>query len=231
MKRAFLVLITLMFLTACTPVSEDIKQLQSVEVREYEGERLDSVGSFRDNSIIGVQYVNISDYKLEITGLVENPLSLTYDEVLKQDKYSKVVTLNCVEGWSRTILWEGILFKDLVAAANVKPEANTVIFYAYDGYSTSHPLDYLIDNNIMIAYKQNDVYLIDNNIMIAYKQNNVTIPPENGFPFQLVAEDKYGIKWIKWITKIELSDDENYRGYWESRGYSQESDIGGSVYD
>jgi len=49
--------------------------------------------------------------------------------------------------------------------------------------------------------------------------NNVTIPPERGFPFELVAESQYGYKWIKWITKIEVSDNANYLGYWESRGY------------
>jgi len=60
---------------------------------------------------------------------------------------------------------------------------------------------------------------------MAYKMNDLTLPPERGFPFQLVAEKKWGYKWIKWITKIELSDDEEYRGYWESRGYSNEADL------
>ena len=55
--------------------------------------------------------------------------------------------------------------------------------------------------------------------------NGVTIPPERGFPFELVAESKLGYKWIKWITEIELSDDENYRGFWESRGYSDSANL------
>ena len=54
--------------------------------------------------------------------------------------------------------------------------------------------------------------------------NNVTIPPEYGFPFQLVAESKWGYKWIKWVTKIEVSNDTNYTGYWESRGYTNGGD-------
>ena len=68
-------------------------------------------------------------------------------------------------------------------------------------------------------------YIIDNNIMMAYKMNNVTLPPERGFPFQLVAESKWGYKWIKWITAIELSDNEEYRGFWERRGYSNSADL------
>jgi DMSO/TMAO reductase YedYZ molybdopterin-dependent catalytic subunit len=185
-------------------------EYQYVEVREYEGKDLSSISDFRENSIKGPQYVDAENYTLAVTGLVNNELQYTYDEVLDSfPSFKKVVTLNCVEGWKVTILWEGIPVKDLIADAQVKPEATVVIFYAYDGYSTSLPLSYIIDNNIMIAYKM----------------NNVTLPPERGFPFQLVAESKWGYKWIKWITAIELSNDENYRGYWESRGWSNDADV------
>jgi DMSO/TMAO reductase YedYZ molybdopterin-dependent catalytic subunit len=60
---------------------------------------------------------------------------------------------------------------------------------------------------------------------MAYKMNGLVLPPERGFPFQLVAESKWGYKWIKWITRIEVSGDEGYRGYWESRGYSDDADL------
>ncbi len=185
-------------------------EFEYVEIREYEGQDLSSINSFRENSIKGPQYLDNETYRLTITGLVNNELEYTYDDVLSNyPSFKKVVTLRCVEGWSVTILWEGIQLKDLIADAEVNPEATTVIFYAYDGYSTSLPLDYIIDNNIMMAYKM----------------NNVTLPPERGFPFQLVAESKWGYKWIKWITAIELSDNEDYRGYWESRGYPNDADL------
>lgn len=213
MNKIIFTFVLILFLAGCIPQSENLKELSAVEVREYEGERLDSVASFRDNSIKGVQFVDIKNYTLDIIGLVKNEKSLTYDAVLENQKYSKVVTLHCVEGWSRKILWEGVLIKDLIDIASADSEANTVIFHAYDGYTSSLPLDYIINNEIILAYKQ----------------NNVTLPPENGFPFQVVAEDKYGIKWVKWVTKIELSDDENYRGFWEARGYNNKADVGGSV--
>jgi DMSO/TMAO reductase YedYZ molybdopterin-dependent catalytic subunit len=60
---------------------------------------------------------------------------------------------------------------------------------------------------------------------MAYKMNGVVLPSQRGFPFQLVAESKWGYKWIKWITKIEVSDDEGYKGFWESRGYSNDADL------
>jgi DMSO/TMAO reductase YedYZ molybdopterin-dependent catalytic subunit len=184
-------------------------ELEPVEVSEYNGVKLGEIDDFRDNSILGPQYIDKETYRLEIGGLVDNAQELTYAEVLNHDMYSKIVTLNCVEGWSVRILWEGVLLKDVLADAMIKDQANTVILYAHDGYSTSLPLDYIIDNNIMLAYKM----------------NNVTIPPERGFPFQLVAEQKWGYKWIKWITRIELSDDPEYEGFWEQRGWDNDADL------
>lgn len=178
--------------------------LDSVEIREYQGEKLSSVNDFRENSIKGTQYVNISNYTLEVTGLVGNPKNFTYDEVKSFQNYQKVVKLDCVEGWSVNILWQGVLVKDILNEVQPSPQANTIIFHAVDGYSTSFPLEYIEKNQIMMAYKM----------------NNATLPPERGFPFQLVAESKWGYKWIKWINRIELSDNPNYQGYWESRGYS-----------
>jgi len=185
-------------------------ELEPVEVTEYEGQNLSSVRAFRENSIKGPQYVNKSTYRLMITGLVSQEQSYEYDEILETFlSYKKVVTLFCVEGWHVTILWEGVLVSDLLNDAQPTDEANTVIFHASDGYTTSLPLDYIGEKNIMLAHSM----------------NNVTLPPERGFPFQLVAESKWGYKWIKWVTEIELSADENYEGYWERRGYANNADI------
>ena len=186
------------------------EELEPVEIREYEGEKLSSTDAFRENSIKGPQYIDIQDYQLKITGLVENPRNYIYDGVIDSYKhYKKVVTLNCVEGWSVNILWEGILVRELIAESKPLPDTKVVIFHAYDGYTTSFPLDYIMNNDIIMAYKMNEINL----------------PPERGYPFQLVAESKWGYKWIKWVTEIELSDDVNYRGYWESRGYSNTGDL------
>jgi DMSO/TMAO reductase YedYZ molybdopterin-dependent catalytic subunit len=198
------------------PDTGEIEELEGVEVREYEGQDLSSINDFRENSIKGPQYVDIENYQLEIAGLVQKPASYAYDEVINDyDNYQKVVRLNCVEGWAVNILWEGVLVRDLLEKAGPLPEAKTVIFHAHDGYTTSFPLDDIMGNDILMAYKINEV----------------TLPPERGFPFQLVAESKWGYKWVKWITKIELSDDINYQGYWESRGYSNEGDLDKGFFD
>lgn len=207
MKRIIILLFLVVLLCGC--VQNNVIELDGVEVREYQGEPLSSINDFRENSIKGPQNVDIDSYELEVTGLVENSKKFTYQEILSMQNYSKRITLYCVEGWDVTILWEGVLLKDIFEAVGVNSKSNTVIFYAVDGYSTSLPLDYILKNNIMIAHTM----------------NGVTLPPERGFPFQLVAEDKWGYKWIKWITKIELSDDPDYKGYWESRGYSNDGSL------
>jgi len=185
-------------------------QLPAVEIRQYEGQSLSSVNDFHENSIKGPQYLNITDYRLTVTGLVATPRTYTYNELLDEyPHYSKVVTLFCVEGWDATIFWEGIRVRDIIANAGPDPSVTTVIFRAGDGYSTSLPLDYIVNRDILMAYRM----------------NNITLPAERGYPFELVAEDKWGYKWIRWITAIELTTDSGYRGYWEQRGYSRTGDL------
>lgn len=134
---------------------------------------------------------------------------MLYDEILGLPSYEKLITLYCVEGWDATVLWKGALLKDIIDRAEAEAGANTVIFHCTDGYTTSMPLDYIVKNNIILAYSS----------------NNITLPPSLGYPFIVVAEDKLGYKWARWVDKIELSDEEDYKGYWESRGYGNEAEV------
>jgi DMSO/TMAO reductase YedYZ molybdopterin-dependent catalytic subunit len=191
-------------------VATTVTTLPGAEVKEYEGQDLSSINNEPDNSILGPQYIDINSYELQITGLVQNSANYTYEEVINGfPDYQKVVKLNCVEGWSVNILWEGVQVRDILAKAVPLPEAKVVIFHAYDGYTTSFPIEYITGNPILMAYKVNDI----------------TLPPEKGYPFQLVAESKWGYKWAKWITQIEISDNINYKGYWEERGFSNSGDL------
>ena len=211
-----LIIILLFTLTSLTGCYTEELELDTVEIREYQGEKLNSINDFRENSIKGPQYIDQNNYILTISGLINQTQYLTYQEILNTyTSYKKVIILDCVEGWRVRILWEGILLKDLFETIQPLSEANTVIFRAYDGYSTSLPLDYIIQNDILMAYKM----------------NNVTLPPERGFPFQLVAESKWGYKWIKWITEIELSNDSEFHGFWEQRGYSNTANLNESFFD
>jgi len=202
-------------LAGCLGGQESPRRLSDVEVRDYQGHPLSSVSDFRENSIKGPQRVNITDYRLTVDGLVREEKIFTYDQVLQGfPHYEKVVTLFCVEGWDSTVLWQGVKVSDLIDAAGPDPRANTVVFTAADGYTTSLPLEFITRNDILMAYGM----------------NNITMPVERGYPFELVAEDRWGYKWIRWVTGIRLTDDPTYRGYWESRGYSNTADLNRSFF-
>ena len=163
-----------------------------------------NISQHPDVAIAGTQYITQTTYSLTVTGLVNHTLEYSYDDVVNNfQSYQKVATLLCVEGWGVTMLWQGVSVNDLLKEAGVNPDATTLIFSAPDGYTTALPLDYIVQNNLILAYKV----------------NNVTLPAAAGFPFMLVAQNQYGYKWIKWVTEIDVSNDSSYLGYWESRGY------------
>jgi DMSO/TMAO reductase YedYZ molybdopterin-dependent catalytic subunit len=183
----------------------------SAELAEYDGKKLTPLKEFAKTSRGKPHKVDLEKYRLRITGLVERPQSYTYEQAAGiAPLHKEVATLHCVEGWTATILWEGVLFRDLVAAAKPQPAAKVAIFHSIDGYTSSLPLDYLMKDDVMVATKL----------------NGVQAPPEIGFPFMLVAPLKWGYKWAKWIDEIELSDDESYQGYWERNGYDNAGDLG-----
>ncbi|WP_440951775.1 molybdopterin-dependent oxidoreductase [Methanococcoides sp. FTZ1] len=189
-------------------VEKEVSPSNETETLEYDGVKLTPIDEQQSYSIKGTQHLDPDDYRLEITGLVNKTIVLTYDDILAYPSVSKAVTLICGEGWRYDAKWTGVKMETLLNEAGLQETAKTVIFYSEDGYSTALELDYLLDNNIIAAYKINDI----------------TLPPEKGFPLQLVAEGKYGYKWAKWIVKIEVTD-EDYQGYWESKGYSNNADV------
>lgn len=100
--KAILVIIFVAKPRTITPVG-----LPGAEVNNYKGERLTAIADTPALGIKGVQKIDVSNYKLFIVGLVYKNIDYAYDEVIsKHQSYTKVVTLNCVEGWSAKILWE-----------------------------------------------------------------------------------------------------------------------------
>ncbi|MBU1355300.1 MAG: molybdopterin-dependent oxidoreductase [Candidatus Edwardsbacteria bacterium] len=215
-SAAILLGVVMLAVSGCSSSADDnnrttlrkAKDLGRVEIKKYQGQRLTDFEKLRDNSIQGPQEVDTAKYRLTIDGLVSVKQELSYRQVLGMDQYQKLITLHCVEGWSAKGLFEGALVGDILKLAVVKPGANTLIFHAADGYTSSLPLKAVLDKKILLAYKV----------------NNKTLTARSGFPFQLIAEDKLGYKWVKWLRRIEVSSDSTYRGFWESRGYDNKAD-------
>jgi DMSO/TMAO reductase YedYZ molybdopterin-dependent catalytic subunit len=188
-----------------------------VEATQFQGENLTPISQQNNNAANGYQYIDKNKYRLVIDGLVDNPLSLGYDDLKAYEQVSRLTELVCVEGWGFLAKWTGPVLQNILDDARVQPGATVAIFHTVGMTRAFTSLDLR--------------YIRDQNIIIALKNNDITLPPERGFPFQVVAEGKFGYKWVKWVDRIEISSDTNFRGYWESSGYSQNADINGPAFD
>lgn len=186
------------------------RELEPGRVEEYEGPPPEPLSAYVPTSVQGTPEIDMSTYRLRVDGLVNTPLELTYEEVLAYPRVTKTVEIVCVEGWTARLRWTGLLVEELLESAGADPQAQTIIFHAADGYTTSLPRSYLQREEIILAYGVNGRQL----------------PRDFGYPFHLVAEARYGYKWAKWVTRIEVSADAEYRGYWESRGFSKQGRTG-----
>lgn len=171
--------------------------------------KLSTIQELKETSLKGPQQFNLEGYRLKITGTVMDTLSLSYREIIDSNRiHRRTARLKCVEDWSARPEWEGVKVMDILNKAKIKPESRRVIFHGVDEYTTSLSLDYLKDNEIIMAYKV----------------NGVKLPDSLGFPFQIVAEGKWGYKWAKWISRIEVTSDTTYQGFWESKSLDRNAD-------
>ena len=159
--------------------------------------------------------INIDNWTLPITGLVENPLELTLNEV--RDNYearNQYVTLSCISGRIASTListtwWTGVSLQKILADAKVRPEARYIVIKSGDGFHETVELDLIAS---------------DKRIMLAYAWDGRPIPFDHGFPLRIWLPDRYGMKQPKWITSMEVTDE--YRpGYWVDRGWDEVAQV------
>lgn len=154
-------------------------------------------------------------WKLPITGMVDNPLMLSLDDIRNnypsRDQY---VTLSCISGRIGTTListtyWTGASVQDVLADAGVKEGARYLHITSGDGFYETVSLD-LINS--------------DPRIMFCYEWDGNTLPVGHGFPLRIWIPDRYGMKQPKWITGIEVTD--TYKeGYWVERNWSETAQV------
>ena len=151
---------------------------------------------------------DIEKWVLNIGGSVESPFSLTFDELLDLEAVEQLKTLECISNevggeLMSTALWTGVPLRDLLARARPKAETYDVKLTSIDGYTDSIRIEKAMEAETIVAYLM----------------NGVTIPLDHGYPARLLVPNIYGMKNVKWLTKIECVTFD-YQGYWMERGWS-----------
>ncbi len=159
-------------------------------------------------SISGSPEIDAEDWELRIGGLSDNTLGLSYEDIKSMPQESVYATLETISNppggpLIGNAVWEGVPFSHILELADYKESAVEVVFYCQDGYSTSITMEEARQEGVILAYKM----------------NGRELSPVHGFPVRMVIPSKYGMKWAKWINQIEFVD-YDYKGYWESRGWS-----------
>lgn len=157
--------------------------------------------------------VDASTWSLRIEGLVEKPTTYSLDQIKAMATVERQHTLTCISNQIGGDLisnagWKGVRLSDLLKAAGVKPGVTKLAMYAADGYTDSITLDKAMDPGTMLVYEM----------------NGVTLPTGHGYPLRLLVPNIYGMKNVKWITKIELVNTD-FKGYWQNQGWSDTAPI------
>lgn len=153
-----------------------------------------------------IAQIDPNTWSINLNGLVENPLTLTYGDLLAQPAVETPCTVACIGSTGRTplighSLWRGVPVKDLMTQLTLLPEATHAQFTAVDGYTTYVRIEDLQD------------------ALLVYAMNGETLPHEHGFPLRLIVPGLYGYKMPKWIQRIEFTAAPT-PGFWEGRGWS-----------
>jgi DMSO/TMAO reductase YedYZ molybdopterin-dependent catalytic subunit len=152
-------------------------------------------------------------WRLKISGLVEQPLELSYDDLQALPQASQVSVFHCVTGWTvNGVHWRGVRFKDLLAKVRPLPDAHALQFV-----SAEQPyIDYLTLAQATLP-----------DVMLAWEMDGEPLLREHGAPVRVVIPDMYGYKNVKWVAEINLIPKAEY-GYWEVRGYDRDAWVGRS---
>ena len=158
---------------------------------------------------LGVQPdIRPDNWRLRVTGLVENPLHWTLPEFLALPQVEDTSDIHCVTSWSRfDNHWQGVSSRTLLDLIKPKPEASHVVFHAYDGYTTNVKLPVFAEDNVLLAHSW----------------EGKPIAREHGGPVRVVIPDWYFWKSAKWVNRIEFLAADR-KGFWETRGYHNEAD-------
>jgi len=155
-----------------------------------------------------VPTINTDEWTLKVSGEIDQEMSWSWEEFQKLPTVRLTTDIHCVTGWSKfDTVWEGPLFRDFVELFGIKPTAKYVIAHAPNGFTTNTPLDLMMEDNVLLAWKYNGEYLT----------------PDHGFPVRTLVPQRYFWKSAKWLNELVFSS-EDRPGFWEQAGYHNEGD-------
>lgn len=147
-------------------------------------------------------------WDMRVFGEVDQELRWTWDEFLKLPTQAITCDIHCVTRWSKfDTVWEGVPFKTVAEMAGLKPTARYVIAHCDFGYTTNLPLEAMLDDDVMLAYKYDGQFL----------------EPDHGFPVRTLVPKRYFWKSAKFLRALEFSEVDK-PGFWEVNGYHNNGD-------
>jgi DMSO/TMAO reductase YedYZ molybdopterin-dependent catalytic subunit len=151
---------------------------------------------------------DLKTWDLRVFGEVESELTLGWDELMEMPQRDVVVDIHCVTRWSKLdTAWRGVLVRDLLERAGVKPAATHVMAYSDGGYTTNLPLEVVLDDNVLLAH--------------TYDRQPLEL--DHGAPLRLLAPKRYFWKSAKFLRRLELMSADRM-GFWELNGYHNDAD-------
>ena len=161
--------------------------------------------------------VDPQEWLLRIHGMVERPLTLTYQNLLDRELTEQWITLNCVSNPVGGDLignawWSGVRIDSILAEAGLKPGADAIKQTSHDGWTCGTPLSAVTDPA--------------RGAMLALGMNGEPLPIEHGFPVRMIVPGLYGfVSATKWLVDIEVTRFADFKAYWSTRGWSEQAPV------
>ncbi|MCY4113340.1 MAG: molybdopterin-dependent oxidoreductase [Chloroflexi bacterium] len=171
---------------------------------------------YRIDTAFSIPRVDVNSWRLNISGMVERPYSISFDELLGLSTFEEFITLCCVSNQVGGNLignakWQGVPIWHLINHAGVKPEATQIVGRSVDGFTVGFPRDVAFDGRPAL---------------VAVGMNGEALPFKHGFPARLIVSGLYGyVSATKWLQEIELTTWEGFNGYWIPRGWSKRGPV------
>ena len=171
---------------------------------------------YRIDTALSVPRVDVKTWRLAVTGMVDRPLDLSFDDLVDLGLEERWVTLCCVSNEVGGDLvgnakWSGVRLRDVLELAGAQVAATQIVGRSVDGWTAGFPTSVALDGR---------------NALVAVAMNGEPLPLEHGFPARLVVPGLYGyVSATKWLSEIELTTWEAFDAYWVPRGWSKEGPI------